>query len=228
MAHKISELIGTGNSRPTTSFPWPGIEGKSVEEGGKGLQVRIWAPGKDELDQAMIKAHKYFFKTLGLTREDLEIPEIYASWQSEIKIQQLWYAMRDPDKPEQHFASDVSKIRELDTDVQQHIFDHLVDWMRERSPIRELKTIEELEQVLVDLGKATPGAKRWLRRLDAGSLRFIAIELAGRLMSATKHSFSDISQSSDGSVISLDLDGSDPGDSSEQQPEQPVEPTSQQ
>lgn len=115
-------------------------------------------------------------------------------------MQLLSRALRDGNDPTRTFAESADELRKtLEADEVAALFEHLLDYQEERSPLSRARSWEEVEALLVAVGKGlAPGTS--LNSCDSASLRFMLRELAARWVMLMKPPSSDTSLPSDSSL----------------------------
>lgn len=187
----LAKLLGDA---PVAHRKVEGFEGA----GGrfKGVPLALVALSGDVQERATSEAAKHLV-AVGFNREDLytEIGEGLFGY--EIKVQLLSRALRDGNDPTRTFAENADELRKtLEADEVAALFEHLLDYQEERSPLSRARSWEEVEALLVAVGKGlAPGTS--LNSFDAASLRFMLRELAARWVTLTKPRSSDTSPPSD-------------------------------
>lgn len=190
----LAKLLGDA---PVAHRKVEGFEGA----GGrfKGVSLSLVALSGDVQERATSDAAKHLV-SVGFNREDLytEIGEGLFGY--EIKVQLLSRALRDGNDPTRTFAESADELRKtLEADEVAALFEHLLDYQEERSPLSRARSWEEVEALLVAVGKglAPPTS---LNSYDAASLRFMLRELAARWVTLMKPPSSDTSLPSDSSL----------------------------
>lgn len=190
----LAKLLGDA---PVAHRKVEGFEGA----GGrfKGVPLSLVALSGDVQERATSDAAKHLV-AVGFNREDLytEIGEGLFGY--EIKVRLLSRALRDGNDPTRLFAESADELRKtLEADEVAALFEHLLDYQEERSPLSRARSWEEVEALLVAVGKGlAPGTS--LNSFDAASLRFMLRELAARWVTLTKPPSSDTSLPSDSSL----------------------------
>lgn len=198
---------GRSTERPFKLVTIPGHNGE--------LKVALWGLGADEIGRCTAAAWDYLTTELKCDERKIQtIPEYYAHFQHELKVQQLYVGLRKATDTTQRAFKFVSDVRRLEPDMTTWLFEQLSDYAAERSPTRKIKTLDELDQYVDELGKGLAAARDWLSSLDTVSLRIISTELAARCLMQTRLNSSDISSQSDIN-ISLTLP-SDPAQDNQQ------------
>lgn len=193
----LETLLGEeAQQRQSHTIAFPGWRGKSLDEGGKGIRVKIWALGFDELGRAEIDANKYLRESYGLSDVDLDRYWNHELRDKEIKVQTLHRALRDVDAPTKPFARYVASIRQLDPDTIDALYREFIAFLHDRSPFAHVTSDEELEEMIDALGKE-PTREIFFARLDSISLQRITTTLAVRLARLTRERSSDSSSQSE-------------------------------
>ena len=146
-----------------------------------------------ELEEAHAEAVKWLVGVGGHQREDLISNTGDSVMELEVMTQLLARALMDPDKPREAFAKDVASLREtFFSDEIEACFREYSAFQAERSPLRGIRSAEELREVVEALGKGQTSQINLLR-FDAISLRSITLSLADRVSKLTRPSSSDTS-----------------------------------
>jgi hypothetical protein len=187
----LAKLLGDA---PVAHRKVEGFEGA----GGrfKGVSLALVALSGDVQERATSDAAKHLV-SVGFNREDLytEIGESLFGY--EIKVQLLSRALRDGNDPTRLFAESADELRKtLEADEVAGLFEHLLDYQEERSPISRARSWEEVEALLVAVGKGLAPATS-LNSCDSASLRFMLRELAARWVTLMKPPSSGTSPASD-------------------------------
>lgn len=173
----LVKLMGTGQ-RPMRTVDFPG-------ERGKGVAVGIWNLLQYETQQARLDAVKWIQEVCKVPDSALLADASLAD--EETKNQLLFRALRDPQNPSAPFASTVNELRTLLTpDERDALYTQYLDFVDERSPLRKLKSAEEIDQIVTALGKEGSVGKTFLAYYDSVSLRSICLILAERCVTLTK------------------------------------------
>ena len=99
-------------------------------------------------------------------------------------------ALCEPKPPHRALVKDADELRRLlDAPTLQQLFEHWLDWLIERNPISRAKSAEEVEAVLVALGKGTIPTSR-LISFDSSTLRSALASLAVQRETLTSSSSS--------------------------------------
>lgn len=183
----LAKLLGDA---PVAHRKVEGFEGA----GGrfKGVPLALVALSGDVQERATSEAAKHLV-AVGFNREDLytEIGESLFGY--EIKVQLLSRALRDGADPTRLFADDADELRKvLEADEVSALFEHLLDYQEERSPLSHARSWEEVEALLVAVGKGLAPATS-LNSYDAASLRFMTRELTVRWVRPMRPPCSDTS-----------------------------------
>ncbi len=174
----LSRLIGDGD-RPSKTVTFPGERGAAA-----GAKVTLWNLTDHESRTARLEAIKYLVDVCKLS--ELHLAHDPALADEEVKTQLLWRALRDPDEPLRPFASTVNKLRvHLTPDEREALFAAYLEFVDERSPIRRIRSDEELDGLAEALGKGETG-EITLSSYDTASLRTIVRELASRCRRLTR------------------------------------------
>lgn len=188
----LNKLLA-GRARPHKTFDLEVVRG----DGRLTLHLAVRALSADEAARAHADAIKWLVGTGGWQREDLIGDAGDAILNLEVMVQTLARALVDPAKPDTAFAVDAAEVRRLfEVDEIRALWDEYSAWSKERSPFRELKTLEEVREVADALGKGQLSPTS-LPRFDYDTLRRIIISLAAQRATWTTHSFSDTSRAND-------------------------------
>lgn len=160
------------------------------------LQLAVRALSVEEMEQSHADAVKWLVGVGGHQREDLITSNGDSVVELEMMTQVLARALMDPDKPREPFAKDAKALREtFYPDEIETCFREFSAFDAERSPLRRLRSADDLAEVVEALGKGQTSQINLLR-FDIISLRSIALSLADRVAKLTRPSFSDTSQPS--------------------------------
>lgn len=178
------------------------------------LRLAVRAISVEETEEAHADAVKYLTTKGGHTREDFITSQGDSIMEVELMTQVLARALMDHDDPRAPFAKDAAALRgALFTDEIEACFREYSAWQAERSPIRALRSADELREVVDALGKGRV-ERTSLLRFDVISLSDIALSLADRVQKLTRPSSSDTSPpsespetSSTGSEIRVEIPG---------------------
>jgi len=188
----LNKLLA-GRARPHKAFDLEVVRA----DGRATVRLAVRALTADEAMRAHADAIKWLVSTGGWQREDLIGDAGDAILNLEVMIQSLARALVDPDKPDTAFAVDAAEVRRLfEVDEIRACWDEYAAWAKERSPFRELKTLEEVREIVDALGKgqASPNS---LPRFDSDTLRRIITSLVAQRATWTTESFSATSPQSD-------------------------------
>mgnify|MGYP000334775224 FL=1 len=178
------------------------------------LRLAVRAISVEETEEAHAEAVKYLTTKGGHTREDFITSQGDSIMEVELMTQVLARALMDHDDLRAPFAKDAAALRgALFTDEIEACFREYSAWQAERSPIRALRSADELREVVDALGKGRV-ERTSLLRFDVISLTDIALSLADRVQKQTRPSSSDTSPpsespetSSTGSEIRVEIPG---------------------
>lgn len=178
------------------------------------LRLAVRAISVEETEEAHAEAVKYLTTKGGHTREDFITSQGDSIMEVELMTQVLARALMDHDDLRAPFAKDAAALRGmLFTDEIEACFREYSAWQAERSPIRALRSADELREVVDALGKGRV-ERTSLLRFDVISLTDIALSLADRVQKQTRPSSSDTSPpsespetSSTGSEIRVEIPG---------------------
>jgi hypothetical protein len=168
-----------GGQRALKLIEFPGPRG--VGPDGARIPVGVWALLDVETRTARIAAITYLTDTLKLTEAHLiQLPEL---GDEEVKVQLLALALRDPAAPARPFATPAD-LRLLTPDEREAFFAAYLEWVAERSPLRQLAGAEEVEALIEALKKDSTSAIT-LSSYDGASLRSVVRSMAARLSRST-------------------------------------------
>lgn len=188
---KVLSATGWSPLRKALHASRGGVAVKVVEFDGSGERLRgtplaLRVLTADESLRLRADALRWLTGACGFT-EDFIIgtTDGTAALEFEIKVRTLALALVEPAPPHVALVKDADDLRTiLDADEVSGLFEHLVDWVQERSPITSARSAEEVRALCDALGKGTLPQAR-LNTCDNASLRSIARELARRLTTPT-------------------------------------------
>jgi hypothetical protein len=181
----LERALGSAKRPHSHPFTLPGLAGE------QGMQACLWALRNMEIANARAQAMKYlhaYFKAL-----DPETPvELFLQadpnfFEAELYIQMLAVALRDPGNPSSPLTTPQSLRVLTGPDDVQCLMAAYNDWCNLSSPLRKIRTAEQLQELIAAVGKE-PGASISLSYYDTDSLRGIAHALAAELISQAKKS----------------------------------------
>lgn len=179
----LARLLGDGK-RPCKVISFPGTTSP----------VALFNLFDHETRVARVAAVKYLVE--GLKLSELHLAHFPEMGDEEVKIQELFLALRDPAAPEVPFAKSPEEIRQsLTPDQREALFREYLVFADERSPIKRLNSRGEVDALLEELGKAS-GAKTSLACYDSISLEWMVRYAATRLAMQTTPTPSDSSLAS--------------------------------
>ena len=170
-----------------------------VGTGGRleGVPLALRALSNDERVKCIARSVAFLLGPCGMSEE-----HCFGQGQGaferdlEAKVQILALALVEPAPPHARVAASADDLRTLlDADEITQLFEIYADHIAERSPISSAATVEEVEAVIVALGKGTIPASR-LTRYDTSTLRSTIVSLAVRLETLTSSRSSPTSPSS--------------------------------
>jgi hypothetical protein len=154
--------------------------------------VRALSAG--EMEEAHAEAIKWLVSKGGHQREDLIGATGDSMLELELMTQLLARALMHPDRTREPAVKDAAMLRDLMfSDEIEACFREYTAFQAERSPLRNIRSADELREVVDALGKGR-GSSINLLRFDVISLRNITLSLADRVVTLTRPSFSDTSQ----------------------------------
>jgi len=166
------------------------------------LRLAVRAITVEETEEAHAEAVKYLTTKGGHSREDFITSQGDSIMEAELMTQILARALMDPDNLREPFAKDAAALRGVFfTDELEACFREYSSWQAERSPIRALRSADELREVVDALGKGQM-ERGSLLRFDVISLSDIALSLADRVQRLTRPSSSDTSSPSESPATS--------------------------
>lgn len=119
----------------------------------------------------------------------------------EVKVHLLAAALCEPAAPHDPVCKDADALREiLDATEIVQLYEVYADWLAERNPLGQAKSLEEVEGVLSALGKGTLPASR-LHAFDSSTLRSALHSLAVRLATLTSSNSSPSLPSTEAAAI---------------------------
>lgn len=157
------------------------------------LHMAARALTAEETEEAHAETIKWLLSKGGHEREDLISTAGDSIKDLELMTQLLARALMSPESIREPFAPDAAALRAaLYTDEIEACFREYSAFQAERTPIRALRSADELEEVVDALGKGH-GERINLLRFDVISLRSITLSLADRVARQTRPSSSDTS-----------------------------------
>lgn len=200
---KVLEATGWSPLRKALHASRSGAAVKVIEFDGcgnrlRGVPLALRALTADESMRLRADALKWLTSACGFT-EDYLIGTTGGNeaLEFETKIRFVALALVEPAAPHAPVAKDADDLRTLlEADEVSALFELLVDWITERSPIASAKSAEEVAKLCDALGKGTMPLSR-LSAFDNASLRTIASELVNRLRSQMSAPSSPTPPSSD-------------------------------
>lgn len=201
---KLAQLLG-GYLPPRKKFT---LDVLRADASGRPITITlplaVRAITVEETEEAHAEAVKYLTTKGAHTREDFLTNTGDSIMEAELMVQILARALVDPDDPRTPWAKDAAAIRgALFTDEIDACFRHYSAWQAERSPIRALRSGEELKEVVEALGKGQI-ERTALLRYDVISLTDIALSLGDRVQTLTRPNSSDTSPPTDSPEASSD------------------------
>ena len=158
--------------------------------------VAVRALSAGEMEEAHAECTKWLVSKGGHQREDLIGSTGDSIMELELMTQLLARALMQPDRTREPWAKDAAALRDLlFPDEIEACFREYTAFQAERSPLRNLRSAEELREVVEALGKGR-GSQINLLRFDVISLRSITLSLADRVATLTRPTSSDTSQPS--------------------------------
>jgi hypothetical protein len=201
---KLAQLLG-GYLPPRKKFS---LDVVRADASGKPVTITLHIAARaisiEETEEAHADAVKYLTGKGAHTREDFLTSTGDAIMEAELMVQVLARALMDPDDPRTPWARDAAHLRgTLFTDEIDACFRHYSAFQAERSPIRALRSGDELKEVVEALGKGQI-ERTALLRYDAISLSDIALSLADRVQTLTRPNSSATSPQTDSPEASSD------------------------
>lgn len=158
------------------------------------LPMAARALSVEETEEAHAAAIQWLVSKGGHQREDLIGSTGDSILECELMVQLLSRALMDPERLREPFAKDAAALRAaFFTDEIDVCFREYSAFQAERSPLRNIRSAEELREVVDALGKGL-GSSINLLRYDAISLCSITHSLAALVSTQTRPSSSDTSQ----------------------------------
>jgi hypothetical protein len=190
---KLSQLLG-GYLPPRKRFE---ITLQRADDRGAPVTVAavfaVRALSVEEQERAHSAAIEWLLKLGGHAREDLISESGNNVFELELMTQLLALALMDPESPRAPVAKDAASLRALlFADEIEACFREYAAFQSERSPIRSIRSADELAEVIDALGKGRASSINWLR-YDVISLRSIITTLADRASRQTRPNYSDTS-----------------------------------
>lgn len=177
----LSRLAGDMEARPHRLFPLPG-------ERWGGASVALWALTDHETRHAQLECVRYLKEVLKYG--DAQIMSDTLVSNAEFQSQVLFTALRDAENPRRRWAGSPNELRTLlFPDEREALFAEYLRWCDERSPLRKIRSSEELEELADALSKASD-PETSLSFYDSASLTQLCIALASRLASSMRGSSS--------------------------------------
>lgn len=168
----LMRLVGS-LPRPHRIIPMPGRYANHEELG----TVAIVALRDSELVDARFAALKFITELKKLPEWQLDTELGQAMLDNEMQVQVLHLTMRQPKNLAAKYTSSPTDVRmNLEPDERMTLWNEYVAFQHERSPLRTVKTDEELEELVSALGKGSFEATE-LSYFDTATLRTIIIEL---------------------------------------------------
>ena len=208
---RLAQLLG-GYLPPRRKFE---LELQRADAEGKPVTIRatlaVRALSAAEMEEAHAEAIKFLVGQGAHQREDLIGASGDSVLELELMTQLLARALMDHEKHREPFAKDAAALRgALFSDEIEACFREYTAFQAERSPIRGLRSADELKEVVEALGKGQTSQINLLR-FDVISLRSIITSLAVRVSTLTRPSFSDTSPPSASPEDSSTPQGSEAG-----------------
>jgi hypothetical protein len=193
----LAQLIA-GFAPPRRKFEIEMVRADSVT--GAPVTVRavfaVRALSAGEMEEAHAECIKWLVSKGGHQREDLIGSTGDSIMELELMTQLLARALMHPERIRENAAKDVAMLRDLlFPDEIEACFREYTAFQAERSPLRNLRSAEELREVVDALGKGRASSINLLR-FDVISLRSITLSLADRVATLTRPNFSDTSPQS--------------------------------
>jgi hypothetical protein len=192
----LSQLIG-GYLPPRRKFE---IDMIRADDRGAPMTVHavfaVRALSAAEMEEAHAEAIKWLVSKGGHTREDLIGATGDSIMELELMTQLLARALMHPDRTREPAVKDAAMLRDLMfSDEIEACFREYTAFQAERSPLRNIRSADELREVVEALGKGQASQINLLR-FDVISLRSITLSLAGRVSTLTRPNYSDTSPQS--------------------------------
>jgi hypothetical protein len=192
----LSQLIG-GYLPPRRKFE---IDLIRATDSGAPITVHaviaVRALSAAEMEESHAEAIKWLVSKGGHQREDLIGSTGDSIMELELMTQLLARALMQPDRIREPFAANVAALRDLMfPDEIEACFREYTAFQSERSPLRNIRSADELREIVDALGKGQ-GSQINLLRFDVISLRSITLSLADRVSTLTRPNYSDTSPQS--------------------------------
>ena len=192
----LAQLLG-GYAPPRRKFE---IELQRADAAGAPVTVRaviaVRALSVQETEEAHAEAIKWLVGQGAHQREDLLGDNGDSVLNLELMTQLLARALMHPDRTREPFAKDAAALRStLFADEIEACFREYTAFQAERSPLRGLRSADELKEIVAALGKGQTSQINLLR-FDVTSLRSIITSLAAQVSTLTRPSSSDTSSPS--------------------------------
>lgn len=192
----LAQLLG-GYLPPRRKFE---IELQRADDRGAPVTVRaviaVRALSVEETEAAHAEAIKWLVGQGAHQREDLIGDNGDSVLNLELMTQLLARALMHPERTREPFAKDAAALRgTLFADEIEACFREYSAFQTERSPLRGLRSADELKEVVAALGKGRASQINLLR-FDVTSLRSIITSLADQVSTLTRPNSSDTSQPS--------------------------------
>jgi hypothetical protein len=176
----MAKLVGNGQ-RPIRISTLP-------EDRFGGAPIGIWNLMQYETQQARLDAIKWI-------QEICKIPDSALLADSSLAVEEthnqiLFRCLRNPNDPAKPAFGNVGEIRTLLTpDERESLHDQYLDFVQERSPLKKLRSIAEVDELVAAMGKGSLG-RQWIASYDIVSLRSITLSLAERCETLIRENFS--------------------------------------
>ena len=190
---KLAQMLG-GYLPPRKKFE---LDVLRCDDRGAPITIRLRMAARaltvEETEESHAAAIQWLVSKGGHTREDLIGSTGDSILECELMTQLLSRALMDPDNVRKPFAVDAAALRAtLYTDEIEACFREYSAFQAERSPLRNIRSADELREVVDALGKGQDERIN-LMRFDVISLSNIIRTLAARVATLTRPSSSDTS-----------------------------------
>jgi len=194
---RLAQMLG-GYLPPRRKFE---LDLQRADANGAPVTVRVVIAARAlstrETEEAHAEAIKWLIGQGAHQREDLIGATGDSVLELELMTQLLARALMDPERHREPFAKDAAALRDaMFPDEIEACFREYTAFQAERSPIRGLRSADELREVVDALGKGQTSQINLLR-FDVVSLRSISLSLADQVARLTRPISSDTSPPSE-------------------------------
>lgn len=194
----LARLLGDGAAPAHRAFAFDGAGGRFA-----GATWAVRAVDAATQVRAVVDAVKYLTKECGWERDDLysELGERVLDLESKVRV--LAAALVRPEAPAEPLASGPDEVRRLEADEIEAIWEHFAEFQDERSPLSKVRSWEEVEALVVALGKGFK-SRTSLSSYGSATLRSMLLTLAPRYVALMRPPFSGTTPPSGSSAGSTD------------------------